>query len=366
MTTYKNGVVIGKFWPFHNGHAFLIRTALQHAEFVNVIVCHQAAVDIPAELRAKWIIDEFPHEVNNRLFVSVIDADRLGLTDDDSMGWADATIRHLGFCPDVAFTSEPYGAYWAAFMGGVKRRCDHYMVDQQRTMHNVSGTMIREAPLEHLDKMPQHVGEYFLPLRVLILGAESTGKTTLTKTLAKEFKVRPVLEFGRLYTEQMPDPQAHVWTPKDFEVIALQQDAHEDAAIRSQPIVICDTNSYVTGVFEKEYLGQASLGSSWLQSAIDRDYDLVLLTDPTTPMVQDDTGLRMENQATRERMHNEYVSYIRARKFESFQLSGSPEVRFNMAKSTIRRMLAEKQQGVLYLRKHGYLSRRRRDYLGVE
>src|SRR5688500_1284330 len=87
------------------------------------------------------------------------------------------------------------------------------------------------------------------PVRVCILGAESTGKTTLCASLAAHYGVPFVPEFGRWYTEAMPDPARYAWRHEDFVAIAEAQNRFEDdAAGWIWPVLICDTNSFVTAV----------------------------------------------------------------------------------------------------------------------
>jgi len=119
---FRHAVVAGKFNPFHAGHRYLIGEALREARKVSVLVCDRADYTVPGELRAKWIGAAFP-EVDT----VVVDQDELGLADDDSPGWAAATIAALGVRPDVVFSSEDYGDAYAAAMGAM-----HRLVDRER------------------------------------------------------------------------------------------------------------------------------------------------------------------------------------------------------------------------------------------
>ncbi|KKT88976.1 MAG: hypothetical protein UW88_C0006G0001, partial [Candidatus Collierbacteria bacterium GW2011_GWD2_45_10] len=47
---YRTSLVIGKFYPFHKGHQFLIKTALKNSASVTVIVCQTDRYLIPAEI----------------------------------------------------------------------------------------------------------------------------------------------------------------------------------------------------------------------------------------------------------------------------------------------------------------------------
>ena len=71
--------------------------------------------------------------------------------------------------------------------------------------------------------------------RVLIVGAESTGKTTLAVALAEHYQTTWVPEFGRFYTEARR-PRGEWWTSDEFTFIATEQVRMEDAMERTSAI----------------------------------------------------------------------------------------------------------------------------------
>src|SRR5438045_1163505 len=78
-------------------------------------------------------------------------------------------------------------------------------------------------------------------------GAEPTGKTTPTRRLAEHYRTVWGPEYGRLYTEVMPDPEAIAWATPDFIHIAEAQSALEDLLARhANRILICDTDPFTT------------------------------------------------------------------------------------------------------------------------
>lgn len=325
---FGHGVVAGKFMPFHRGHRLLIRTALDRCERVTVLVCQKQGQSIPGSVRVGWIRRSLPEAE-----VVLVDQDAAGLPDDDSRAWAAATIRILGYRPDAAFTSESYGEAWAGAMGAV-----HVEVDRERRRIPVSATMIRADPLANRDYLEPHVARWFQPALVCVLGAESTGKTTLARDLAVRLDVPWIPEYGRLFTDELPDPLAHVWKERDFVAIAERQDALEDAALATgdAAVVVCDTSSFVTGVFCEEYTGSRSHRVEELAGA--RSYDVLVITDPATPFRQDGTGLRVDG-ARRERMHARYVAYAEASGTPILRVAGSPQERLDQAAGGIEEAL---------------------------
>ena len=49
------GIVIGKFYPPHKGHRYLIDYALAHVDSLTVLVCDSPEYAISAETRKKWL-----------------------------------------------------------------------------------------------------------------------------------------------------------------------------------------------------------------------------------------------------------------------------------------------------------------------
>jgi nicotinamide riboside kinase len=103
------------------------------------------------------------------------------------------------------------------------------------------------------------------PLRVVLVGAESTGKTTLARDLAAALDARWVPEYGRDYTYEKlaragtADMAALVWTTADFVAIARRQNALEaEAAAHGGAWLVCDTDTLATAVWHERYLGVRS------------------------------------------------------------------------------------------------------------
>ena len=147
------GVVVGKFYPPHKGHHYLINTALKNCNELTVIVCARDDQSIPGKLRAQWIKEVHP---TARVILADDNIPDDGTPEAYSRAWADYTIKILGFVPDIAFTSEGYGERWCNYMG-----CKHFLVDMSRTQIPCSGTMIRNNPLEYMDFLEPPIQEYF-------------------------------------------------------------------------------------------------------------------------------------------------------------------------------------------------------------
>lgn len=316
------GLVIGKFYPPHKGHQFLIDTAKQNSDQVVVLVCDRKSETIPAGLRAEWL-----REVNPDVEVRVIE--NIG-HDDDSQIWADYTMQVLGYAPDKVFTSEDYGHLYSKIMGS-----EHVLVDKARKIVPVSGTLIRSDPYKYWEYLLPGGKRYFAK-RVCLVGAESTGTTTLSKDLANYYKTNWVPEFGRYHSIGKLFIEGEKWGSKEFEFIARTQNAWEDElAGLCNKILFCDTNSWATGIWHKRYMGYKSKKVSEL--AKDRKYDLYILTDVNIPFVQD--GVR-DGEHIRLNMHNEFMNEMKNEGFNFIVVSGSKQERLEKAVDEIRKIFA--------------------------
>jgi NadR type nicotinamide-nucleotide adenylyltransferase len=310
----KRGIVIGKFYPPHKGHSYLIDSAMTSVDKLTVIVCDKKGQLIPGQLRAKWLKEMHPA-------AEVIVIDDI-LADDDSKGWAEYTIRTLGYVPDVVFTSEDYGDSYAKHMG-----CLHVLVDKDRKKVPISATKIRENPLDNWQYLSPSVRAYFAK-RVVVLGAESTGTTTTAKLLAEHYKTCWVPEFGRTYSEGKMVVGANLgWQSEEFSFIANEQNRMEDELARAcNKILICDTDSFATTLWHERYMGYMSSEVAAFSNG--RQYEHYFLTDVDIPFVQD--GLR-DGEHIRKDMHRRFVDELEKNNKPYTILSGSIEDRMKKA-----------------------------------
>lgn len=321
----KTGVVIGKFYPPHKGHKYLIETACKQADNVTVIVCDKKNQQkIAGEQRAIWLGEMVPQ-------AKVIVVDDI-LPDDDSKGWAEYTIEILGYVPDIVFTSESYGDKYAQYMGS-----HHVLVDWDRKTVPISATQIRENPLACWEYLEPCVRAYFAK-RICVVGAESTGTTTMAKALAEHYQTIWVPEYGRAYSEKKMALNAQSsWKTDEFVHIATEQNKLEDEYARQcNKLLICDTDSFATTLWHERYMGFISQDVDKLNAA--RKYDLYLLTDLDAPFVQDGTR---DGEHIRDAMHKRFIEELIKRNKPYLLLSGTHEKRLKKAIEACDKILGD-------------------------
>ena len=319
------GLVIGKFYPPHRGHKFLIDIALGRVDHLDVLVCSRPEQTIPGELRARWL-----QEIHPSAFVQAIDDPG---EDDNSQFWAEYTVRILGRAPDVVFTSEEYGEAFARFLG-----CRHVMVDRERTHVPVSARAIRSAPLRHWEYLEPCVRAYFAK-RVSVVGAESTGTTTLALGLAQHYRTVCVPEYGREYCEKMQAAGVDLWTyrwrSEEFTEIARQQQELEDSLARqANRVLICDTDVLATAIWHERYMNACSPEVEAI--AASHRHDLYLLTGCDIPFVQD--GLR-DGETIRQWMTKRFEDMLTERGLPWVRVSGDRTQRLATAVREVNRLL---------------------------
>lgn len=315
------GVVIGKFYPLHLGHNYLIETALKNCDEVDVLVVDNPAYKISSSIRSDWVRACHPSAK-----VQVI-PDLIG-DDDNSPAWALHTMKFLGYRPDVVFSSEAYGKTWAEAMG-----CRYVNVDIARTAVPISGTKVRQDILNSWLYLsdPVKVG---LALRIVVVGAESTGTTTLAQALAKFLNAPWVPELGRYYTESIMTTDGK-WCDEDFYRIGKLQQAYErEIAVRSTGVVVCDTNAVATELWQRRYMGRTTVEMKRL-AASDKA-DLYIITGDEIPFEQDGTR---DGEHIRHQMHRWFIARIKKTGIPYIVVKGDEETRLVEAVKTANDMI---------------------------
>jgi NadR type nicotinamide-nucleotide adenylyltransferase len=316
---FKTGAVIGKFYPFHLGHKYLIDVAQTQAQNLYIMVCWNKSETIPAELRYKWLSEAYPS-------ATVMLIEDLDYDQEDSKLWAKLTKEWLGFTPEAVFTSEKYGDKWAEYLG-----CKHVQVDIDRKTFPVSGTKIRSNPYKNWELMTPTVRSYFAK-KVVLVGSESTGKSTLSQDLAKHYKTVWVPEYGRTHWEaRLPKGADFVWSEKDFIKIAVEQNRHETELIsEANKVLICDTDVFATSIWFERYMNYKPKIIDDL--AAQSEPSLYILTDVDTPF--EDDGTR-DGEHLRVWMHRRFVDELTKKNVPWISVSGSRSERLKQAVKAI-------------------------------
>lgn len=171
-------------------------------------------------------------------------------------------------------------------------------------------------------------------LRVCLLGAESTGKTTLAGTLATAYETLWNPEYGRVYTE-VGRERGTVWESWELAHIARVHCWYEDfLAGFAHRVLFCDTDAFTTAVFHEAYLGSPASGFEELAA---RHYDLYLVCGLDVPFSHD--GLR-EFEQQRQWMHDRLLAQARESGSPWLLLEGPLDVRLAAAREAVDVLLS--------------------------
>jgi NadR type nicotinamide-nucleotide adenylyltransferase len=120
------------------------------------------------------------------------------------------------------------------------------------------------------------------PKIVVITGAESTGKSTLTKALAKHFNVPFIPEIARDYVEQ----HNYKYNYNDIETIAKQQVMQlNNLKASNHPFIFIDTWLIITKIWFEIVFHKIP---EWFESEIENNkIDLFLVCDIDLPWIPD-------------------------------------------------------------------------------
>ncbi|MCX4525093.1 MULTISPECIES: AAA family ATPase [unclassified Streptomyces] len=347
MRRYGHGLVLGKFYPPHAGHHHLVRTAQDQCERLTVLVCAASVESVPLADRVAWMREAHPG------------AEVVGAVDDipvdlyDPAVWEAHMAVFRGAVPgrvDAVFTSEEYGSELARRFGA-----EEVLVDRERILFPVSGTAVRADPVGSWEFLGPAV-RAALTRRIVVLGAESTGTTTLSRALAGHYRARGgvwaktgwVAEYGRAYSEEKlaaaraADPAASwadvTFTSEEFPVIARRQDADEERAARlGSPVLFCDTDSFATGIWHERYMDGRNAEVERIAARTRRD--LYLLTDHADVPFEDD-GLR-DGPQLRPWMTGRFREELERTGRRFLTVDGDRETRLSKAVAAVDELLGE-------------------------
>jgi NadR type nicotinamide-nucleotide adenylyltransferase len=172
--------------------------------------------------------------------------------------------------------------------------------------------------------------------RIVLIGAESTGKSTLAQALARHYNEPCTDEFVRHYVEQLP----RELEAQDLEPIAKGQFAIEDAGLEhAQRLVIHDTNILSSIIYGNYYFDTEI---EWVnEQFLEREYALYLLCMPDIPWEADE-GQR-ESPEARDALHELFRDSLDILQIPYLAIHGSKEARMQQAVQAIDAELSADQ-----------------------
>ncbi len=338
----KTAMILGKFLPFHKGHEYLIDFARRYPDVdrLYVVIDRIADEPIPQSIRAKWIQETFPD-------IKVIPLGDLNYQDpseapDEQIFWDQWEKSLKNAVPekvDYVFNSETYGWKLAEVLGAT-----HIPVDRGRDNFPISGTEVRANPLAAWKYLPDAVRPYFLK-KVAIVGAESTGKSTLAKKLADEFNTVVVPEYARVFLESLAEKdQPRSMQYEDLKIFARGQKASEISLAKlADRILICDTEAITTAVWSQTLYPEKPVDQAVRDLIDETNYDLYIVASPDVEW-KPDIHRQWEDESKQHRrlaFHHHLIAELEAREKKYIIIGGKDYgKRFKQAKKIIQKMFS--------------------------
>jgi HTH-type transcriptional repressor of NAD biosynthesis genes len=313
------GLVLGKFYPLHNGHIELIKFALNHCDELIVWLCASNKETIPGKIRLQWIKETFQQLEKIKPVLFLYNEKELPNTSESSLEvstlWAEQIAKELPPV-DIIFSSEKYGDYLSEFL-----HCKHMSYDLQQEKNHISATAIRLNPMKCWNDIAPAAQNYFVQ-KVCISGTESTGKSTLAELLAKHYNTTFVPEMARFVMEHTDE-----CTEEHLQQIArLQTQTIQEKLYTANKLLFVDTDINTTRSYSKYLFNKKLLVSEMINEI--NQFELYLFLENDAPHVQDGTRLDKKRRDDLNNFHKKEL-LLQGIKYES--ISGSWNERFEKA-----------------------------------
>ena len=269
---YKTGLIIDFFYPLTQSHHEFINKACNKCEKVYIVICERNQNEFPkTSLRRQWIEEIHQGSSIHKILIGKLVSDDIKDIEKfmmetifDQIPKAEA---HEFF--QMFYSSENHGRLFLNALLGVTSSNIQYEFKLFDTFSfQVQNGKIICDKKNYLDLVHPVCRKYYVP-RIVLLGPESCGKTTLAKKLAEYYDTPWVKEYGHDYCEEKlknqpkseimeNDPEVfYQWTDDDFIHISSEQSKLEDNLVgEANRFLICDTDSFTTNIWYERYMNK--------------------------------------------------------------------------------------------------------------
>ena len=333
---YNVGMYGGSFNPLHLGHVdCIIQAANMCRELYIVLSVGNNRDEINYRVRYRWLYQLTKH-IGNVKIITLFDdaATKADYTEEYWDSDAKKVKEQIGKPIDIVFCGDDYDEN--SFWNMCYPESEIYFFPR----NDISSTEIRKNPYKRWDWIPNVAKPYFVK-KVLLMGGESTGKSTLTINLANRFNTNYIDEAGREISERSGTDM--LMLSEDFTEILLQHKLNEINAINSSnKVLFIDTDTLVTQ-FYMSFLNDPEIDrNKALSDAIDavNEYDLILFLEPDVAFVQD--GDRSEViRDDRETYSNKIKDLITSHGKNFIVINGTYQERYVKAVEAVERLLSD-------------------------
>jgi HTH-type transcriptional repressor of NAD biosynthesis genes len=320
------GFIGGKFLPLHMGHVYAITKAacmcdelyvvLSYSKSRDAILCRNSKIkEMPHEIRLRWL-SQLTKDMPNVRVIKVEDE----YDSDEAYNWdegAEQIKKAIDKPINYVFSSE--NSYEEIFTR-LYPEAKHMIIDSSRDQYPISATQIRtEGVYKHWEMLPDFVRPYFIK-KVVVVGTESCGKSTLARYLAKLYNTTYVEEYGRTICEELGGCDGILTRDIFSQIVHGHKVLEHEAVKKANKIVFIDTEAIVTQYYSELYLGESSPLMDIV--AENQEYDLWIYLEPDVQWVND--GLRVHGEEqVRQENNLKLKEMLKSRNINYVSISGT-------------------------------------------
>ncbi|WP_088825636.1 AAA family ATPase [Listeria goaensis] len=318
------GIYFGTFAPCHIGHYELVIRAKRECEEGVVVVVSGYDGDRGGS-SGMGLTDRF--RAMRELFkddemVQVIKLDEKDIPayiSADVNGWEEWWALLQTILAKELLTNSPRNYYVGEpeYQQELQKRVarEDVITFLERKETGLSGTLCRENPVKYWDYIMKPFRKFYVK-KVLIYGTASTGKTTLTRDLARHYATSFSLEYAREY-EETYNVRDDELSFRDLLNIGIGQFENNKKHIHSPAnngVFIADTDTMTTLNYIQYYCTEEEVENARVvfKHYIEKqEWDLIITLPPATRYVDDGfRDMSYSDDATRERMHQNFLNTL--------------------------------------------------------
>ena len=303
------GMYGGSFNPLHLGHVNNIIEASCMCNKLYVVLSVSLKEDeIDYKTRFKWL-KNITKDMDNVEVISVFNNSK-SKEDEDWEEVKESILSKINSTLDIVFCGNDYKK--SKIFEKLYKGSEVYYFDRNEI--DISSTQIRNNPYEYYDYLPDIVKEYYTK-KVVVVGTESCGKSTLIRNLGLYYNTEYVEEIGR--DVSVAKGGYENMQPEDYEEILFRHKVRElEALKKARKVLLVDTEALITLYYYNLSFDDIKHKRKFndLADAVAalNKYDLWLFLKPDVEWVQDGTRtfgeyeVREENNKILKKMLNSH------------------------------------------------------------